>query len=88
MNQSARAHPDAETLERFLRGELAREEAPAVVRHLLSGCRQCVAVTQKFWNLATWPRALQIPLQEGLASPAQAEAALRFRIRLGRKEEP
>lgn len=45
-------HPDAQILERFLRSELEGEERRIVVRHLLTGCPQCVAVTRRVWSLA------------------------------------
>jgi anti-sigma factor RsiW len=46
--QSARSsHLATARLERFLRGELPREEARAVVRHLLTDCPQCVARTRQ-----------------------------------------
>ena len=45
-------HPDSQLLERFLRCELEGEERRIVVRHLLTGCPQCVAVTRRVWSLA------------------------------------
>jgi hypothetical protein len=42
------AHPTQQDLVRFLRGELTDEDdlkAPAIVRHLLAGCPQCLAIT-------------------------------------------
>ena len=44
-------HPTPAGLQRFLRGEAARTEARAVVRHLLAGCLKCVAVTRPAWGL-------------------------------------
>jgi hypothetical protein len=43
-------HPAREGLERLMRGELPREEALGVVRHLLTGCCTCVEVTRRFWS--------------------------------------
>jgi hypothetical protein len=44
-------HPEADQVERFLRGELARPEIRAVVRHLLTRCPRCVEVAGSLWNL-------------------------------------
>lgn len=44
------AHPTASELGRFMRGELARSEARAVVRHLLAGCEGCRALTRRLWR--------------------------------------
>ena len=44
-------HPPVEQLERFLRGELPREEVRAVVRHLLAECAVCREVTGRLWAL-------------------------------------
>jgi len=46
------SHPEPAELLRFLRGEASQAEAQAVVRHLLTGCPQCVAVTRPVWRLA------------------------------------
>jgi hypothetical protein len=40
-------HPGHSDLERFLRGELPRDEARAVVRHLLTDCQRCVAIARQ-----------------------------------------
>ena len=44
-------HPPAEDLRRFMRGELKRSEARGLVRHLLTGCPQCLEVTRRLWDL-------------------------------------
>jgi len=44
------SHPASDELERFMRCELKRPERPAVVRHLLTGCPRCLAVTQRLWD--------------------------------------
>lgn len=44
-------HPNPGLLERFMRNETEGEERRRVVRHLLSGCARCVAVTRRFWSL-------------------------------------
>jgi len=87
VNRAARIHPDAETLEHFMRGELPREEAPAVVRHLLTGCPQCLVITRRSWGRGEQPYALRILLEEGLASQAEASRTIPFRLR-NRREEP
>jgi hypothetical protein len=45
-------HPDRDLLQRFLRGEASREGKTVVVRHLLTGCMECVAVTRPAWGMA------------------------------------
>jgi hypothetical protein len=79
-------HPDQAKLERLLRGELPREEAPAVIRHLLTGCPQCLSVTRRAWACGEQPLALRILLEEGLASQAEASRTLPFRLRNRREE--
>jgi hypothetical protein len=48
-------HPSRNDLERFVRGDLPREEESGIVRHLLTGCADCVQVTRRLWSLAEWP---------------------------------
>ena len=45
------AHPPAEDLVRFMRGALRRPEVRGLVRHLLTGCPQCLEVTRRLWDL-------------------------------------
>ncbi|MEO6193888.1 MAG: hypothetical protein ABIS20_12820 [Thermoanaerobaculia bacterium] len=45
------AHPEAEQVERFLRGELTPAEVRAVVRHLLTRCPRCAEVAGRLWKL-------------------------------------
>ena len=54
------AHPAPRQLEAFMRGLLPRRERPAVVRHLLTGCPECVAVTGRMWASGDLPRPLTI----------------------------
>ena len=71
--------PSEERLERFMRGMLPRAEAAAVVRHLLTGCPYCLAVTRKLWP----PEALTAtPVR---TAPARACGAIRFRMRSERR---
>lgn len=76
----AEQHPDSQLLERFLRCELEGEERRIVVRHLLTGCPQCVAVTRRVWSLADGrgPDLFERALRAGSARerPDAAEAAL------------
>jgi hypothetical protein len=44
-------HPDPLLLERFMRNETGAEESRRIVRHLLTGCERCVAVTRRLWCL-------------------------------------
>ena len=44
-------HPTPVDLERFMRGGLGREETRWLVRHMLAGCPQCLAVTRRLWSL-------------------------------------
>ena len=66
------AHADDEQLERFMRGQLSRPEAAVIVRHLLSQCPQCVAVTRKTWRLGDPPPGLEALIRE-----MQAQATAR-----------
>lgn len=44
-------HPAPGLLEAFMRSEVAALDRLRIVRHLLSGCPQCVAVTRRVWSL-------------------------------------
>ena len=46
-----REHPQPDVLERFMSGELSREENRTVVRHLLTGCPQCKYITNRLHRL-------------------------------------
>ena len=46
-----REHPTPDLLFGFLQGETSKTESRAIVRHLLSGCRSCVAVTRPLWQV-------------------------------------
>jgi len=80
-----RPHPDERRLAAFMRGELPREEARAVVRHLLTRCPECAAVTRRYWARGDQPYALRSLLEEGLATEASRAAPFRLR---SRREEP
>jgi len=58
-------HPDERRLAAFMRGEsLPREEARAIVRHLLTGCRKCIVITLRFWRLGNRAPGLEALLEE------------------------
>ncbi|HEV8580230.1 MAG TPA: hypothetical protein VGX68_14275 [Thermoanaerobaculia bacterium] len=57
-------HPAGQELERLIRGELPREEALGVVRHLLSGCRECISLAARYWRLGEWPPSVRADLLE------------------------
>lgn len=44
-------HPDSRELEEFMRNEAEGAARRRIVRHLLTGCPQCTAVTRRFWAL-------------------------------------
>jgi hypothetical protein len=72
---SQREHPRPDLLLSFLRGEASPAERRAIVRHLLAGCRECVAVTQPAWELAEHGiESLPGPKQKGRAQTADMEA--------------
>lgn len=57
-----RDHPDPKLLERFMRGEASALERRTIVRHMLTGCLQCLEVTSPLWRFGE----LQLlPLGEG-----------------------
>jgi hypothetical protein len=43
-------HPSPDMLERFLRGTLEADDCRVLVRHLLTGCPVCRAVTGRLWR--------------------------------------
>jgi hypothetical protein len=51
MEDSAKEyHPTPDMLERFLRGKLDPADCRGLVRHLLTGCPVCRAVTGRLWG--------------------------------------
>lgn len=52
---------ERESLERFLRGELAPAQNRAVVRHLLTGCPECLKVTRPCFE--SWGGKEAIPAE-------------------------
>jgi hypothetical protein len=65
---SHREHPRPDDLLRFLLGEASRAEAREIVRHLLTGCPQCLQVTRPLWRFGDEAR-LKI---SGAGAPAGA----------------
>lgn len=57
-----RDHPDPRLLERFMRGEASALERRSIVRHMLTGCLQCLEVTRPLWRFGDLPL---IPLGDG-----------------------
>lgn len=45
-------------------GGLPGEEVRAIVRHLLTGCLQCIAITRRLWGLGEQPRYLKVLAEE------------------------
>jgi len=72
MREKNTSHLSAEQLERFLEGELSREENARVVRHLLSRCRQChelaAAITARD-GMVFWEESK--PVREGPRPPVE-----------------
>lgn len=50
-----RDHPDPRLLERFMRGEASALERRSIVRHMLTGCLQCLEVTRPLWRFGDRP---------------------------------
>lgn len=63
-------HPDVRVLERFMRSELQGRERRTIVRHLLTGCPECVAVTRQLWSFGE-----ERPAGERRASEGRREAS-------------
>jgi hypothetical protein len=71
-------HPGEQELQAFMRGELPKPDAAAIVRHLLTGCRDCSLETRRIWRLGEWPPSGRTDL---------ADLAARVRHR-HRRDEP
>ncbi len=67
MQSSRGDHPDPAQMESFMRGELAGDEARAVVRHMLTECQQCIAMTRPFWRRGDRSPGLEALLKEMVA---------------------
>lgn len=58
-------HPSREVLERFLLAQLPASESRRVLRHLLTGCRDCQANAGAAWK-STQPGATTLPIDPAL----------------------
>src|SRR5262245_58258465 len=83
--ESPKEHPSPEMLERFMRGEVSRQENRAVVRHLLTRCPQCRYITGRLLKLGSekkisTERALREQLRrlarQAPPKPTRREAAM------------
>jgi tetratricopeptide (TPR) repeat protein len=70
-------HPDPDSLRGLVRGEIAREQARAVVAHLLTGCRSCLAAVILDYQALAAPPAADRPLtwEEDVAYDAAIDRA-------------
>ena len=59
-------HPSPADLEQFMRGEMGNAERQVIVRHLLTRCEKCRAITSGLWNHGS---RQTLSLIEMLASP-------------------
>jgi hypothetical protein len=66
-------HPDLRDLERFMKGEASRAEVRAIVRHLLAGCPECVAVTRLLGLAGLGIEPLPFYKGKGSARPKRME---------------
>lgn len=57
--EAREGHPRQEDLARFMRGELSEEDPYRmfIVRHLLTRCAQCCAVTRRLWGPGSQKRS-------------------------------
>jgi hypothetical protein len=82
-----RPKPSEQDLAGFLRGALSRDQTRLIVRHLLTGCPDCLQVTRRLWNLGEVPTRIAISPQGELRmtrqnSPAsEAEAAAQAQLK-------
>jgi len=71
MSQSE--HPEPDVLQRFMSGEASRAEVRAIVRHLLAGCPECVAVTRLLGLAGLGIEPLPFYKGKGSARPKRME---------------
>ncbi|MFL6232192.1 MAG: hypothetical protein ACJ76N_03590, partial [Thermoanaerobaculia bacterium] len=76
-------HIEEELLGRFLRAEVSREEAREVLRHLLSRCPECLALSSRmtaelglYSKTTTWEEAYEEVFAEALAFATEQEERL------------
>lgn len=75
-------HPDTGLLESLMRDELSAAERRGVVRHLLTGCPRCVAVTRRCWSLGEGKETNETDALDGVSA-----ALRRHRRRLSGEHE-
>jgi hypothetical protein len=68
MGHADSSHPSVEELRSFMRGEMKRSEVRDLVRHLLTGCPECLEVTRRLWDLGE--RSLYVLEVISAADPA------------------
>lgn len=82
-------HPESRSLELFMRDELPAAERRRIVRHLLTGCPDCLETTRRLWSqgepgdpAASYPGMFERLIHEGAERErriaAQREAAPRL----------
>lgn len=69
-------HPTEGQLSDLLRGDMPKDEVRAIVRHLLTGCSECLRVTRKLWNLGVLPPYLKVLVEEADAAVARSRRGL------------
>jgi tetratricopeptide (TPR) repeat protein len=72
--KSANGHPDGGLLDRFMRDDVGAPDRRRVVRHLLTGCPSCVAVTRRIWEIAGRASPAN-PSETALSTPADRPAS-------------
>ncbi len=76
------SHPSTEELRSFMRGELRRSQVRGLVRHLLTGCPECLEVTRRLWDLGE--RSLRIleaiSTESGLEAVERVQRKARVRV--------
>jgi tetratricopeptide (TPR) repeat protein len=68
-------HPTAAELDGLVRGELTREQARSVVRHLLRGCESCVAMIAPYASVLLDGSAHSRPLRPSARSARSAQSS-------------
>ncbi|HVR95379.1 MAG TPA: hypothetical protein VMW27_02110 [Thermoanaerobaculia bacterium] len=76
-----RDHPTSDALLRFLAGEASKAERRAIVRHLLTGCRECIAVTRPVWLVAKSPMRNLENLEKDMTDLQEVRDQLRIAVR-------
>jgi len=83
-------HPARPVLERFVLGDLPRDEMRQVSQHLLAGCSECRQITASLWERAAPPPIVEeiVEAEDAAERGACGEAIDRiFRVILAREAE-